>query len=90
MKIPLPIKCSSCGRQHNIFVKLDDTDIGDSVCACGEEIFGSLDGTVTIGDKLLWRSKYEFSNNKDYPLSIVFAAASRKMGSSLCLTLDGK
>ncbi|RZB34651.1 MAG: hypothetical protein SRB1_00419 [Desulfobacteraceae bacterium Eth-SRB1] len=76
MKIPLPIKCSSCGRQHNIFVKLDDTDIGDSVCACGEEIFGSLDGTVTIGDKLLWRSKYEFSNNKDYPLSIVFAAAS--------------
>ena len=76
MKIPLPIKCPSCGRQQNIFIKLDDTDIGDSVCACGEEIFGSLDGTVTIGDKLLWRSEYEFSNNKDYPLSIVFAAAS--------------
>lgn len=43
-------------------------------CKCGEDLSGFLDNNVSIGVKLLYRSRSEYLNKQDYPLSIVFAA----------------
>jgi hypothetical protein len=57
-----------------VFISLNDTKL-NALCECGNDISGFLDNNFTAGVKLLFRSKYEFRENKDYSMTIVFAAA---------------
>ena len=72
MRIPIPIKCPNCGRKRDVFIGLDEHEIS-SVCECGRDISAVL-ANFTVGQKLLERSRYEFVQNCDYSLTIVFAA----------------
>ena len=73
MKVPIYVKCKKCGEDNYINCILSDTEI-KSVCKCGEGFSFSLSSSITIGERILEKSKYEFKINKDYNLSIVFAA----------------
>ncbi|MDQ7815883.1 MAG: hypothetical protein RDU14_02575 [Melioribacteraceae bacterium] len=74
MNIPFLIKCSECQKESYIFISLDDRQLS-ALCECGNDISGFLDNSFTTGVKLLFRSKYEYLEKKDYSLSIVFSAA---------------
>lgn len=74
MKIPLQLLCNNCKRLQTVSVNLNDTSFQLS-CQCGENLLGSLSTDVTTGIKLIWRSRYELVEKKDYCLSIVFSAA---------------
>lgn len=74
MKIPLELSCSDCQQTQYIFIDLIDTSFQGN-CSCGADLDVSLGNVVTTGFKLLWRSKYELKEKKDYSLSIVFSAA---------------
>ncbi|HUI28824.1 MAG TPA: hypothetical protein VLX91_01315 [Candidatus Acidoferrales bacterium] len=72
MKIPIKTQCPKCGRELDLFIRLDEAEIHDS-CECGEALNATLQG-FTVGDKLLSRGRYEFYHNSDYSLCIVFSA----------------
>ncbi len=45
----------------------------EATCGCGKDLSGVLAG-FTTGDKLIRRSLYEYHENADYALCVVFAA----------------
>jgi len=73
MKIPLRVHCDRCGSGEYIFLNLNETSFKTS-CKCGDVVHSFLASNVTVGYKILWRSHYELTERKDYPLSIVFSA----------------
>jgi len=75
MKIPIDLVCDDCRKQQIVYTKLNDTS-SDLICECGNDLSFTFDFTMTTGIKLLLRCDFEIREKKDYPLSIVFAAAS--------------
>lgn len=73
MKIPVYIKCSECEEEDYYFISVDDHEV-KAKCKCGYDISGFFDNSFTTGVKLLFKSKYEYLNNKDFSLSIVLSA----------------
>ena len=73
MKTILFSKCPSCGNDNFINYSLNATEVKEN-CKCGYKFSYSLGPEVTIGERILEKSKYEFLTNKDYSLSIVFSA----------------
>jgi|GEM_PF-4564507 len=73
MKYPLKIKCLHCSLDQVIFLDLDEMKF-TATCQCGYDLSAVL-ADFPIGEKLLERSRYEYLNNSDYSLCIVFAAA---------------
>ena len=73
MKIPLEISCYDCKQTQYVFIDLIDTSFQGN-CSCGADLDVPLGNYATTGFKLLWRSKYELKERKDYSLSIVFSA----------------
>jgi len=74
MKIPLRVPCDSCKKEEPIFIDLSDSSF-ERKCSCGDVYSGFLGNDVTVGYKILFRSRYELIETGDYPLSIVFSAA---------------
>ena len=74
MNIPLQFNCVECGELNTPRIHLDQTSFDWTCKKCGHlhPSFLSLD--FTIGPKLLYRSQYELQIEKDYSMSIVFAA----------------
>ena len=57
-----------------IFINLYDTSF-ERECNCGDIYSGFFGSDVTVGYKILFRSRYELIEREDYSLSIVFSAA---------------
>ena len=74
MKIPLSVPCDSCKKEELIFINLSDSSF-ERKCSCGDAYSGFFGNDVTVGYKILFRSRYELIETEDYPLSIVFSAA---------------
>ena len=74
MKIPLRVLCDSCKKEELIFIDLSDSSF-ERQCSCGDVYSGFFGNDVTVGYKILFRSRYELIVTEDYPLSIVFSAA---------------
>ena len=75
MKTILFVKCEGCGKENFLNYTLSKTEIKDT-CTCGNQFSYLLGSEITIGTRILERSKYEFKINEDYSLSIVFSAMS--------------
>lgn len=73
MKIPLLLTCNNCSQERYVDIDLVDSSY-DWGCECGEKNLAFFSGNLTIGVRLLFRSKYECLEKKDYSLSIVFSA----------------
>lgn len=74
MKIPLRVPCDICKKEELIFINLSDSSF-ERKCSCGNVYSGFFGNDVTVGYKILFRSRYELIETEDYPLSIVFSAA---------------
>jgi hypothetical protein len=74
MKISLRVPCDSCKKEELIFINLSDSSF-ERKCSCGDVYSGIFGNDVTVGYKILFRSRYELIETEDYPLSIVFSAA---------------
>jgi hypothetical protein len=74
MKIPLRVPCDSCKKEELIFINLSDSSF-ERKCNCGDVYSGFFGNDVTLGYKILFRSRYELIEREDYALSIVFSAA---------------
>ena len=72
MKIPIRITCSNCKRDQYVSVHLNELRF-EATCECGKDLSGVLAG-FTTGDKLIRRSLFEYHDNSDYALCVVFAA----------------
>lgn len=73
MKIPLRVPRHSCKEEELIFIDLSDLSF-ERKCSCGDVYSGFFGNDVTVGYKILFRSRYELIEAEDYPLSIVFSA----------------
>jgi len=74
MKIPLVLPpCDNCHSIYHIWIQLHDSYFKHK-CTCGEDRSGVLGSEITIGYKGLYKSYYEFKENNDHILSMVFSA----------------
>lgn len=73
MKMILFMECDYCGAENFINYSLSDTSIKNT-CKCGEQSSYGMGSEITIGARILERSKYELKKNEDYSLSIIFSA----------------
>lgn len=73
MKMMQFMKCDYCGEENFINYLLSDTSINNT-CKCGKRSSCGMGSEITIGTRILERSKYELRKNEDYNLSIVFSA----------------
>lgn len=55
------------------WINLGDNSI-NFTCKCGYDQSGSIDPSITVGYKGLYRSEYELNNTNDYSLSMVLSA----------------
>ncbi len=73
MKTPLYVVCDKCGKENFLFFRLHDTEVSGN-CPCGNRLSYCFSNDITIGFKILEKSRYEYRKNEDYNLSIVYAA----------------
>ena len=73
MKIPMEMDCENCGKRMQVFMDLN-ADRVDYACSCGHELPGVLTFNLNTGLLVLRRARYEFKQQHDIPLSMVFAA----------------
>ncbi|HZP31941.1 MAG TPA: hypothetical protein VFB23_01165 [Candidatus Acidoferrales bacterium] len=74
LKFPLELKCENCSEASSIKIRLDESSFDWKCPKCGfvhTSLFG-LD--VTIGVRLLERSRYELTVEQDFSMAIVMAA----------------
>jgi len=73
MKIPFYLQCDACHKEKYSWANANAVNVNHH-CDCGKERKFSLSSDITLGYKILYRSSYEFNENKDYSLSVVFSA----------------
>jgi len=73
MRSILYIQCKECKKDNFILYSIGDTSV-KGTCSCGEKFSYSLSSSITIGDRILEKSRYEYVKNEDYSTSIVFSA----------------
>jgi hypothetical protein len=74
LKVPLPLQCTQCSAPETVRIHLD-TDSFEWTCPkCGFEHPSFLAYELTIGWRLLLRSRYEINSEKDFAMGIVMAA----------------
>jgi hypothetical protein len=73
MKIPYRLACAKCKTENIYFVCLSEVSVRVLCSKCGDRCTYGFDG-FTLGEKLLYKSAYEYEKNKDYCLSIVLSA----------------
>jgi len=73
MKSILFVECTQCGKDNFIKYNIQDNSIRDA-CPCGNKFSYSLSSGITIGEKILEKSRFEYIKNEDYSMSIVFSA----------------
>jgi len=76
MNIPLSFKCQNpnCKEEMTVRLHLDATSFDWNCEYCGNTNYGFFGLEVTVGPLLLQRSFHEYKIEKDFPLSMVFAA----------------
>jgi hypothetical protein len=74
LKVPLSLQCSQCAAPETIRIHLDKYSFEWTCPKCGLEHPSFLAYELTIGWRLLLRSGYEISPEKDFAMGIVMAA----------------
>jgi len=84
MKYPLPMECHECSMKSTVWAELHETLLNEKCPGCGYEQTSLIITNITIGEKLLERSRFELSEKHDYTLSIVFSATAFECELSDC------
>lgn len=74
MKIPIKLTCDACSKQFVSFPHVLDGSF-EAKCGCGETKHPSFDNGFTIGFKILLKSSYAFAEERDFEMSVVYAAS---------------
>lgn len=75
MKIPLVAICQKCTENEiTITMNLQDQNFTYLCSKCGYEGEVVLGRGYTVGTKILYKSHHEYSENKDYTMSILLSA----------------
>lgn len=74
MRIPLRVNCTKCQDPFTVWLGLGEWGY-QATAPCGHHNVGALDGTFTVGTKILYKSAFEFLETRDYAMSIVLSAA---------------
>ena len=73
MRIPIPLRCKN-GHSYVATIDLSQTSIEASCPTCGDETTAYLSSGLTVGFRILQRSKSEINESQEYSVSIIFSA----------------